>query len=74
MPWMKGLRMDLVQNILEIDMPQSIDIQGNSAIYNFGDGTDLLTKERVFSVGSSKNRRIFWKFWEIPVENGSYLR
>ena len=40
MPWMKGLRMDLIQNILDIAIPQSIDIQGNSAIYNFGDGTD----------------------------------
>ncbi len=38
-PCIKGLRMDLIQSILEIDMPQSIDIQGDSAIYNFGDET-----------------------------------
>ncbi len=41
--------MDLIQSILENGMPQSTDIQGYSAIYNVGDGTDVAHKRAYIS-------------------------
>ncbi len=39
MTWLKDFRRGLIQSILEIEVPKSIAIQGNPAIYNFENGT-----------------------------------